>query len=360
MGYIMSSQKCSAVIDGREIILETGHWAKQANSSVLVRCGDDVVLAAVTSAAEPSNQDFFPLTVEYQERFYSSGRIPGGFFKREGRPSHEAILSARVIDRFIRPCFPDNYRFETQVAASVLSFSGEYPVDVLSGLGAAAALHISDIPFSGPAASIDISRVGGEFVFNASRRQKEKSDMNLILAGTKKGILMVEGEADFVKEQDVLSALKAGHKALQPFLDLQEELKAKAGQEKKQWTGTDIPKTVVDELEKTFKDSLKKALQVPDKKGRTLALRKLNQDIKDHYNFEDEDKLKELACAFDHLKYKLARGFILQDKVRLDGRKVDEVRSIECQIDVLPCAWVGSFYKRGNPSIGGCDFRYRG
>jgi len=197
-------------IDGNKVTLETGRLAKQTDGSVLVTCGNNIVLVTAVSSKRESTMDFFPLTVEYSEKFYATGRIPGGYFKREGRPTGEAILNCRLIDRPIRPCFPEGYNFETQIVATILSYDGKVPANSLASIGASAALHISNIPFKGPIVSLQVARVDGQFVANPSHEQVEQSDMEIFIAGTRKGILMVEGEAKFVSEEDVLEALKYG------------------------------------------------------------------------------------------------------------------------------------------------------
>jgi len=348
----MSSKRSSIVIGGKEISIETGCLAKQANSSVLVKCGEDVVLVTVTSACEPSDQDFFPLTVEYQERFYSAGRIPGGFFKREGRPSHESILSARMIDRPIRPCFPEGYRYETQIVATVLSCSNSFQVDILASLGASAALHISDIPFSGPTSAIQIIRVNGEFILNPSSDLVEKSDINLTLAGTKEGILMVEGESQFVSEKCILDILKKGHESVVSLIGIQEDLRNQTGNKpKKEWKAPEQDTSLSSEVEKLYKDQILKALTVPVKKERSLSLRKLKKEIEEHFNFEDENRQKMLASIFENLKYTISRNLILQKNVRIDGRQLDEVRPIECQVGILPRTHGSSLFTRGETQV---------
>ena len=350
----MSYQKCTISLGGKEITVETGRLAKQATSSVLVSCGDDVVLSTVTSATEPADQDFFPLIVEYQEKFYSSGRIPGGFFKREGRPSHEAVLSSRVIDRFIRPCFPDGFRYDTQVITAVLSYSGNYPVEILASIGVSAALHISDIPFAGPTAAIQVSRVKNQWHFNASSKQKEQSDINLVLAGTRNGILMVEGEADFVKEKDILTALKEGHKALQPLLDVQDELRKQTGSvEKRKWEGVKKDEKLKSEIHQLYKDQILTALTVKEKTKRSVALNTLKSEIQTRMNpnGEDEEKEKMIRTLFDDIKYEIARSLIIEKKTRIDGRKMDEVRSIQCEAHLLPRVHGSSLFTRGETQI---------
>ena len=216
-------------IQGQKVTVETGYLARQADGAVYVSTGENRVLVTVVSNKKDSDLDFFPLTVEYQEKFYSVGRVPGGFFKREGRPSNEATLHARLIDRPIRPCFPENYRRETQIAASVLSSDGLFPVEILAGIGASAALHISDIPFSGPVGFTQVALIDEKLVLNPGLEDLLTAQMSLIVAGTPKGLLMVEGEAQFVSENQVMEALKLAHSSMNPVFEMQEDLRKKTG-----------------------------------------------------------------------------------------------------------------------------------
>ena len=349
----MSLQKSSVQISDKEIHIETGRLAKQADGSVLVTCGEDAVLVTVVSSHEDSNQDFFPMTVEYQERFYASGRIPGGFFKREGRPSHDAILSARMMDRPLRPCFPEGYRRDTQIVATILSYSGQYPLDVLSNLGASTALHISDIPFSGPVASVQVIRVKGEFKVNPQPEQCAQADINLFISGTQKGLLMVEGEARFAKEKDILQALKKGHEAIQPLLKIQEELREKVGvKQKREWTSVEKKDdSLFQEVEKLYGDKILKSLTISTKNERYASIRELKKEIKAHYSFEEEEKEKLLSSIFDQLKYKISRNLILEKSIRIDGRKLDEVRPIDCEAGILPRTHGSGLFTRGETQV---------
>src|SRR6185312_6875883 len=223
----------TTLVGDKQITIETGRMAKQADGSVVVSCGNNMVLVTAVSAGEPTKLDFFPLTVEYIEKFYATGKIPGGYFKREGKPTNEAVLTARLIDRPIRPSFPEGYRYDTQVVATVMSADGAFPMEILASLGASAALHISDIPFNGPTAAAQVARVDGQFVANPTPQQLERSDMNIIVAGTRNGLLMVEGETKFISEADMLAALKFGHQAMLPLLNAQDELREKAGSKAK-------------------------------------------------------------------------------------------------------------------------------
>ncbi len=253
-------------VGGRQITIETGRLAKQADGSVLVTSGANMVLVTAVSAKEPKDIDFFPLTVEYQEKFYATGKIPGGYFKREGRPNTEQILIARLIDRPIRPKFPEGYRCETQVVATVLSADGSFPVDILSSLGASAALHISDIPFDGPTASVQVARVDGQLIANPTPQQVEKSDMDLVIAGTRQGLLMVEGETKFISEADAMAALKFGHQSLMPLLNAQDELREKTGsKQKRAFTPPQVDADFRTQTEGFLKPLIEKALNTKDK-----------------------------------------------------------------------------------------------
>src|SRR3954471_1584263 len=223
----MNKQIVTGKVGDSTITIETGRLAKQADGAVVVTSGNNMVLVTAVSANEPKDVDFFPLTVEYQEKFYATGKIPGGYFKREGRPTNNATLTARLIDRPIRPSFPEGYRYETQVIATTLSYDGTFPIDVLASLGASAALHVSNIPFNGPTASVQVARINGQLKVNPSLTELENSDMNITVAGTRNGILMVEGESKFISEADCLAALKFAHESMMPLFDMQEELRTK-------------------------------------------------------------------------------------------------------------------------------------
>ena len=273
-------------IQGTKIEVETGRLAKQADASVLVKSGDNRVLVSVVSSKKPSDMDFFPLTVEYQEKFYSVGRIPGGFFKREGRPPSEAILKARLIDRPLRPCFPENYRHDTQIVAQVLSFDGEFPVEILAGIGASTAIHISDIPFSGPVGFLKVSLQEGNWLFNTS--EEISHDLDMIVAGTKKGLLMVEGEAQFVSESQSLEALKKAHEAMQGILDMQEELRKKVGsKEKRQVKVEEKDEAFLKSVEEFVSPLIDKAMSEKEKTKRYEAYDKLKEEAKEKFNQEE-------------------------------------------------------------------------
>ncbi len=345
-------------IGGKQITIETGRLARQADGSVLVTCGNNIVLVTVVSSRKTSNADFFPLTVEYQEKFYATGRIPGGYFKREGKPTTDATLIARLIDRPLRPKFPEGYRQETQVVAITLSADGQFPLEVLASLGASAALHISDIPFEGPTAAVQVARVEGQFVANPSIAMIEKSDMDIIVAGTRQGILMVEGETKFVSEDDVLAALKFGHQSLTSLFNAQDELREKTGSRVKR--AFEVPVIDVDFKEKVIsflKPKIEAAFNVREKQDRLMAANNALSEAKKLLLASiSEDKLrdqreKELETLADELKYQVARGMILDKKIRIDGRNVTQVRPISCEAGILPRAHGSGLFTRGETQV---------
>jgi len=345
-------------IGGKQITIETGRLARQADGSVLVTCGNNIVLVTVVSSRKISTADFFPLTVEYQEKFYATGRIPGGYFKREGKPTTDATLTARLIDRPLRPKFPEGYRQETQVVAITLSADGQFPLEVLASLGASAALHISDIPFDGPTAAVQVARVEGQFVANPSATMVQKSDMDIIIAGTRQGILMVEGETKFVSEDDILAALKFGHQSLIPLLNAQDELREKTGSKVKR--AFSIPVIDADFKEKVVsfvKPKIEAALSIREKQDRYAAVDKATEEAEDLFLTSiTDDKLKaqrekEIGLLVEDLKYHAARWMILDKKVRIDGRNVTQVRPISCEAGVLPRAHGSGLFTRGETQV---------
>ena len=341
-------------VGGKQITLETGRLAKQTDGSVLVTCGNNMVLVTAVSSKSASDKDFFPLTVEYIEKFYATGKIPGGYFKREGRPTTDQILTARIIDRPIRPLFPEGYRNETQVVATVLSADGSYPLEVLSSVGASAALHISDIPFSGPVAAVQVGRVDGQLIANPTAQQLEKSDMNLLVAGTKNGLLMVEGESNFISEADALAALRFGHQSLMPFLNAQDELREKFGSKaKRTFTPPQIDASFKDLAESILKPRIEKAMMIREKGERYQAFSDAAHEVETKLiaTLEAKDlqnqRKKELGTIVEDVKYKTARAMILDRGARIDGRNTTTVRPISCDVGLLPRAHGSGLFTRG-------------
>ncbi|MBY0555236.1 polyribonucleotide nucleotidyltransferase [bacterium] len=345
----------TTTIAGQQIKIETGRLAKQADGSVLVSSGNNSVLVTVVSAKQAKpDQGFFPLSVEFQEKFYAIGKIPGGYFKREAKPSTESVLNARIIDRPIRPLFPEGYLNDTQVVATILSADGAFPVEILASVGASAALHISDIPFAGPTAACQVGRVDGQFIANPTPEQKAKSDMDIIVSGTKNGILMVEGEAQFITEADALAALKFGHQSLLPLLQIQDELREKTGSVTKR---TFVP-AVIDADFKTAAENLLKplienAMSMKIKQDRYNAFDTAKTTVKEQLvKTITDDKLraqreKELSTIVEDVKYKVARSMILDKGARIDGRDLKTVRPISNEVGFLPRAHGSGLFQRG-------------
>lgn len=340
------------------VTIETGRLAKQADGSVLVTSGNNMVLVTAVSARNEKDVDFFPLTVEYQEKFYATGKIPGGYFKREGRPTTNATLTARLIDRPIRPSFPEGYRFETQVIATTLSFDGTFPIEVLASIGASAALHISDVPFNGPTCAVQVARINGQFVANPSMADLENSDMNILVAGTRNGILMVEGETKFISEADVLAALKFGHAAMKPVFDMQDELRSKAGSKaKRSFTPAVIDADFDQPVRAFLSPKIKEAMAIREKAKRYEAYDKAFDEAEEKFvKTISDDKLKgkrgkELNTIVEDLKYKLSRELVLNTGARIDGRKTTDIRQIWCEVGLLPRAHGSGLFTRGETQV---------
>lgn len=349
----------TTTLAGQQIKIETGRLAKQADGSAFVTCGNNMVLVTVVSSRKESDMDFFPLTVEFSEKFYAAGKIPGGFFKREGRPTTEATLSARQIDRPIRPCFPEGYRYDTQVVATVMSYDGLYSIEMLASLGASAALHMSDIPFSGPTASIQVARIGGQLVINPMPEDLEKSDMDITIAGTRNGILMVEGETKLISEEDFLAALKFGHAQMMPLLDMQEELREKTGSKaKRSFTPFTVDADFRATVEKTYGPKIIDALQTKDKMERYLKYDMIKKEataalVKDQGFDSGKEAIrkKELGMVLEDLKYTTARNNILDTGRRIDGRDLVTVRPIACEVGLLPRVHGSGLFTRGETQV---------
>ncbi len=348
----------TTLVGGKQITIETGRLAKQADGAVLVTCGNNMVLVTSVSSRKASTADFFPLTVEYIEKFYATGKIPGGYFKREGKPTNDAILVARLIDRPIRPKFPETYRNETQVVATVLSADGSFPIEILASLGASASLHISDIPFEGPTAAVQVARIDGQFVANPTPQQLERSDMDIIVAGTKNGILMVEGECKFISEADMLAALKFGHSNLMPLLNVQDELREKTGSKaKRTWDVPVIDADFKQQVESFLKPKIEAALSIKEKMERYAAVDTAKAAAKSALvESIAEDKLKaqrekELSNLVEDIKYRVAREMILDKGARIDGRDLKTVRPISCEVGLLPRAHGSGLFTRGETQV---------
>jgi polyribonucleotide nucleotidyltransferase len=340
-----------ADVGGKPLSVQAGKVAQQASGAVLVSYGETVVLVSVVSAPDERDVDFLPLSVEYQEKIYAAGRIPGNYFRREiGRPSEKETLTARLIDRPIRPLFPKGYKFETQVIATVLSMDQENDPDVLAMVGASAALEISDIPFEGPIASVRVGRVDGEFKINPMVTEYDRCDINIIVAGSRTGVVMVEGGSRFASEEDMLEAIFLGHEAIQPLIDLQEKLRETLGKEKMAFVPPEKDEALVQKIEAAA-ERMKQAVTVSDKVGRQNAVRSLKTEIFESLAEPYQDRKKEVFQILGDLQKKVSRELVLKEGRRLDGRKFDEIRPITCEVGLLPRPHGSALFTRGETQV---------
>jgi len=335
-------------VGGRPLRIQTGKVAKQADGAALVSYGETVVLVTVVSAhsARP-DADFFPLTVEYQEKAFAAGKIPGGFFKREGRPGADEILTCRIIDRPIRPLFPDGYRNETQVIATVLSADPAGPPDIVSLIGASAALSISDVPFDGPIAGVRVGRVDGKLVINPTLEQLNDSDISILMAAKRDAIIMVEGGAKEVPEDDILEALYFGHESILAILDAQLELVKAAGRPKRAFAIAEIDTDLAKAVRQTAEPLLREAYKVTDKLPRYAALHEAEQKIAEALPAELAERGSEVDAVVEKLKKEIVRGDIVGAKRRLDGRGLTDVRDISVETGFLPRTHGSALFTRG-------------
>ena len=342
---------------GRKIVVEHGQVAKQADGAVLVRYGDTVVLStAVVSKSANLLSDFFPLMVLYQEKLYSVGKIPGGFIKREGRPTDAATLAARMIDRPLRPLFPEDFKNEVQIVNTVLSVDQDNSPELTALFGSSLATCISKIPFNGPVAAVKVGRVDGEFVINPTVEQSEKSDIDLTVAGTKDAINMVEAGAREASEDDMLEALMFGHEAIKKLIAFEEEVIKAIGVEKMEYEKLEITDELRSEVDSIVRDRLDKALRIKDKLEKYSAIDNLEEEVIEKYKSENEDtmkpeELKELltkvALIFHGIEYELFRNIVVKEKTRADGRRMDEIRPLSTDIDLLPRCHGSALFTRG-------------
>ncbi|CAM3748445.1 polyribonucleotide nucleotidyltransferase [Alkalicoccus chagannorensis] len=334
---------------GRTLTVETGVYAKQANGAVMVRYGDTAVLSAATASKEPKDLPFFPLTVNYEERLYAAGKIPGGFIKREGRPSDHAVLTSRLIDRPIRPLFPDGFRNDLQVISIVMSNDQDCPPEMAAMLGSSLALGVSDVPFGGPIAGVTVGRIDGAFMINPSTDDMEKSDIDLIVAGTKDAINMVEAGAEEVPEDVMLEAILFGHEEIKRLVEFQEQVIAAVGKAKMEFAlKTDDPE-LEQELRSSAVSKLEEAAMVVDKQDRDTAVKAVMDEFAEAYASEeaDQDRSKEVKDILDKLFKEVVRRLITKKGIRPDGRGVDEIRALQSQVDMLPRTHGSAMFTRG-------------
>ncbi len=334
---------------GRRLIIETGRMARQADGAVLVQYGDTVVLVTAVAQRRPTHLPFFPLTIEYREKSYAAGKFPGGFIKREGRPGEKEIVSARQIDRPLRPLFPEDYKNETQIACFVISADQENDADVIGMLGASAALTLSPIPWAGPIAGVRVGRLDGEWLVNPTFQQVEMCDLELVVAGTADSIVMVEGACLEVSEREFLEAMAVGHEAIRELIELQEELD--------EITGGSTPKfeyepvvadpELKDRVEGVAAPRVEEALELPVKEERNQALSALRDELVDEFDAEFPESTRDIRDIVRDIEKKTMRARILDSGERIDGRGLDEIRSITCEVGILPRTHGSALFTRG-------------
>ncbi len=343
--------KLEVMVGGRLLSIETGNVARQASGAVMARYGDTVVLVtAVSDHNERQGVDFLPLTIQYQEKFYAAGKIPGGFFKREGRPTEFETLSSRLIDRPLRPLFPENYFFETQVIATVLSADQQNYPDTLALIGASAALAISDVPFKGPVGSVRVGRVQGEFVINPTYSQMEESELNLIVAGTREAVIMVEAGARELSEEIMADAIAFGHREIVRIVEIQEELQRLVNPVKRVFetpVPTEAEKQLEGEIRAVATEMIRAVNTTPEKHNRQKALDNVFQEMVKRFDDETGSKKEFITSICSEIEKEDLRRLILKEKKRVDGRSFNEVRPITCQIGFLPRTHGSALFTRG-------------
>ncbi|MBC7796495.1 MAG: polyribonucleotide nucleotidyltransferase, partial [Pyrinomonadaceae bacterium] len=342
--------KESIKLGDKELSFETGKVAKQADGAIVVRYGDTMVLVTAVSAKDAKEGlDFFPLTVEYREASYSAGRIPGNYFRREGRPGEKETLTCRLIDRPVRPLFPDNYRFETQIIATVISADPDNDPDVISIIGASGALFLSDIPFTNPLSAVRIGLINGRYIVNPTYTERRESSLNLVVAGTEDAIVMVEAESKEVSENIMVEALMLAHKEINRLCRWQKELAKALGITKREFVAPELDAEVMKTVEENFTDKLRAALdtQNQDKQQSYSAIDALKKEVIAHFPDDAPEKRVQAKKVFDSLKEKIFREDILGNRRRPDGRRFSEIRAIECEVGWLPRTHGSALFTRG-------------
>ncbi|MDO8281849.1 MAG: polyribonucleotide nucleotidyltransferase [Thermodesulfovibrionia bacterium] len=341
-------KKVELEVRGNSLALETGKFAKQADGSVIVKYGDTMVLATVVAKKEARKDiDFFPLTIDYQEKTYAAGKIPGGFFKREGRATEKETLTSRLIDRPTRPLFPDGFYSETQGIVSVLSFGEENISDILGIIGMSAALSISNIPFDGPVGAVRVGIMGDTFIMNPNLQETDSCDFSLVVAGTENAVMMVEGGGTEVTEAVLLQALELAHNEIKRYVQLQKDFVSIAGQEKRTVTPPETNEELLNKISSICLEKIKGAIVIPDKLMRQSVLDNIKHDVIAELNTAENDISRDISSGFDKIEKDLVRNMILEKGIRADGRKPDEVRKISCDVGILPRAHGSALFQRG-------------
>jgi len=340
-------------VGGRPLIFETGQIAKQAGGSVLMRYGETVVLVAATKEDRiREGIDFLPLMVDYQEMSYAAGRIPGGFFRREiGRPSEKETLTSRLIDRPIRPLFPKKWVYETQVVATVLSVDQENEPDVVALTGASAALHISSVPFLGPVAAVRVGRINGEFVINPKADQMPSSDMNVVVAGSREAVVMVEGAADFVSEEDLADAVMFAHRAIVPIIEAQDELQRLVANPKEAPPEVTVDQGLIDRVTGLALSEMQEVMTVAEKHARRDRKKALKKRVREELAAEYEGREKEIDAVLEDIEKRVVRTMMVEQRKRIDGRGFDEIRPITIEVGTLPRTHGSALFTRGETQV---------
>ena len=334
-------------LNGKKISLETGKIARQADGAIIAQCGETIVMATVVGAKKVNPEvDYFPLSVNYQEKYYAAGKIPGGYFKREARPTESETLTSRLIDRPIRPLFPDQFRNEVQLLPTVISYDKENEADILSIIASSAALAISGMPFMGPIAASRVGFINGKYVLNPSKKDLEKSKLDLVVAGTKDAVLMVESEAKGLTEEEMLNAVKFGHENFIPVIKMIEELAKECKKPAWEIEKKDLSE-VKNKLVKEFTERLKKAFSIKDKQERSNLIANITEEAKKLY--EEDENISELDVNYElkNLEKTIVRTDILKNKNRIDGRGLSDVRPIMCEVGILPRVHGSALFTRG-------------
>ncbi|MDA9101142.1 polyribonucleotide nucleotidyltransferase [Omnitrophica bacterium] len=345
----MTLKIAKGLVGNKELILETGRMAKQAHGAVVVRCGDTMIMATAVAAREPREGiDFFPLTVDYREKTYSAGKIPGGYFKREGRPTEKEILTSRLIDRPIRPLFPEGFVCETQVMVSTLSVDGENPTEILAINGASAALLVSDIPFTRPIGAVRVGMIDGQYVLNPTLPEQEQSALDLVLVGLEDKVLMIEAGANEISEEQMMEAIRFGQKGIKEVIAIQKALQKDAGKAKRAVAENAIPQGTVDKVKKAVEGEFEKIFGIPLKEEREEAARKLMDKVLGEFNTEDpEFKSGPIKSLFDQFEKEKLRAFVLDQNKRPDGRGIRDIRHLSSEVGLLPRAHGSGLFTRG-------------
>ncbi|MBW2452736.1 MAG: polyribonucleotide nucleotidyltransferase [Deltaproteobacteria bacterium] len=344
----MSYQKVEIDFNGQPLMIETGKMARQADGAVVVTYGETKVLCTVVSAKKMrEGQDFFPLTVNYQEKFYAGGKIPGSFFRRERGATERETLICRLIDRPMRPLFPKGYMFETQIMPTVISADMVNDPDTLAMVAASACVQVSDIPFEGPIAAVRVARVAGEFIANPTLEQQEQSDIEIVVSGSRDAVMMVEGEAKFVSENDMLDAIFFGHNALQPLIDLQIKLAELVAKPKRGFDPPEVERGLESKVTEMAEPRVREAVKIRTKQDRYAALDEIRSDIQAALADEYDGRENEISAVLGSVEKRVVRQMVTKDRIRIDGRDMDTIRPISCEVGLLPRTHGSALFTRG-------------